>query len=903
MANNFYEVLGVDRKANDETIKKAYRELARKWHPDRYESEKDKANAEAKMKAINEAYDTLSDKDKRAMYDLQNPVSADVYEHYAKKQPEAKPWYKRRRSSSDSKVEKEKKRKAIFQFLELEYQHRSDIFEMFTELANGAVSGEFSDEDYRENLELILEEADDCISKIQGIIEAAKERKIEGMEAAFKQAQDVIEELTRKCDETPRTLKKAHYVEETKRLAERIQNLMEGFGARLDSITDFDLLAKTWEFHNDNELNAARARHKQEVDGFLEDIKWIKKTANERNLEIGTVTSSGRRELTLDECQEIVQKSSQVLSMNLQGLRQEFWKKCCSYTKSENGEITLRSIGSTDLKGDFVCPSNVSYLYHWVFYFEDQLSSISIPAYLIRRDCEIDLPRGGELKSLVFTFGQCSQTVNLSNIDAAEIRREGDYILVGDINDPKSGFALIDAENVYVYDEKKLCKLNGVKTVKQLESLSELWGDYSGWVGHKLQIHTWAQAIGKLSDPYIMRLLPVTTQAVKEWNTMDKTNFEKVLSKSDKALKSRVVRLYIALGALNGGVCHAQAEYLISKLNVSAMYRSRLERCPGEKQAGLDPVFSVPKAIVDFVEENMGNKEFLPYVFAFLEGHKLFESEAKKANVKLSDEFVIQRAAQCIFHSKVNNEGVEFTKQLLEKERTIDVKIADRIMQIYSFVQRQAERGASKNIIQTIDMDCESNLRYRFLELNAVQTYIMLCKEFMFKERYNSNTAYYGVEAENVFTSSNSHAIEIVDGENNNVAVVILNLFDKGELFADIVSCENKSIDVLEAIRRAVIDQMKCNKRVTGISIGMNEAPRVTKYNKWRKVVEGASVAWAQEVKWIKFEYRFESRVLGTSNKAYRVRFMVDGEEQYFDLPNPYDDPRKSSRNRRRGWW
>ena len=69
MAENkrdYYEVLGVSKGASDDEIKKAYRGLAKKYHPDMNPGDKE---AEAKFKEANEAYDILSDKDKRAKYD------------------------------------------------------------------------------------------------------------------------------------------------------------------------------------------------------------------------------------------------------------------------------------------------------------------------------------------------------------------------------------------------------------------------------------------------------------------------------------------------------------------------------------------------------------------------------------------------------------------------------------------------------------------------------------------------------------------------------------------------------------------------------------------------------------------------------------------------------------------
>jgi curved DNA-binding protein CbpA len=58
--NDPYRVLGVDPSATDEEVKKAYRELARKYHPDNYQNNPLADLAEEKMKEINEAYDTVT---------------------------------------------------------------------------------------------------------------------------------------------------------------------------------------------------------------------------------------------------------------------------------------------------------------------------------------------------------------------------------------------------------------------------------------------------------------------------------------------------------------------------------------------------------------------------------------------------------------------------------------------------------------------------------------------------------------------------------------------------------------------------------------------------------------------------------------------------------------------------
>src|SRR5712691_6517737 len=62
---DYYKILGVPRGANEDEIKKAYRKLARKYHPDVSKE----ANAKEKFQDVSEAYETLRDKEKRAAYD------------------------------------------------------------------------------------------------------------------------------------------------------------------------------------------------------------------------------------------------------------------------------------------------------------------------------------------------------------------------------------------------------------------------------------------------------------------------------------------------------------------------------------------------------------------------------------------------------------------------------------------------------------------------------------------------------------------------------------------------------------------------------------------------------------------------------------------------------------------
>ena len=80
MEKDYYQILGVDEKADEKTIRDAFRKLALQYHPDR---NRDNPDAASRMKEINEAYAVLSDPEKRNRYDaLKQAYGSGAYDHF-----------------------------------------------------------------------------------------------------------------------------------------------------------------------------------------------------------------------------------------------------------------------------------------------------------------------------------------------------------------------------------------------------------------------------------------------------------------------------------------------------------------------------------------------------------------------------------------------------------------------------------------------------------------------------------------------------------------------------------------------------------------------------------------------------------------------------------------------------
>ena len=86
-----YRVLGVDPSATDEEVKRAYRELARKYHPDNYQNNPLADLAEEKMKEINEAYETITKQRSSGGYQAQRQSSSYSYQQSGGYQQQSRP--------------------------------------------------------------------------------------------------------------------------------------------------------------------------------------------------------------------------------------------------------------------------------------------------------------------------------------------------------------------------------------------------------------------------------------------------------------------------------------------------------------------------------------------------------------------------------------------------------------------------------------------------------------------------------------------------------------------------------------------------------------------------------------------------------------------------------------------
>src|SRR5690554_6420497 len=133
---DYYKVLGVAKNATDDEIKKAYRKLAVKYHPDKNQGDKE---AEAKFKEVAEAYEVLKDSDKRKKYDEMGANWKYYQQHGA-----ADSGYSRYGSGASGGGS---------------YQFEGDLNDLFGGSGQGSAAYAMKGQDYRAEASITLEEA------------------------------------------------------------------------------------------------------------------------------------------------------------------------------------------------------------------------------------------------------------------------------------------------------------------------------------------------------------------------------------------------------------------------------------------------------------------------------------------------------------------------------------------------------------------------------------------------------------------------------------------------------------------------------------------------------------------------------------------------------------------------
>lgn len=187
---NYYEILGVDKNATEEELKKAYRTLSKKYHPDLNAD----PEAEKKFKEINEANQILSNPEKRKVYDmtLENPASETHdfnFDDLTKEQKEF--------------AEFLKKRVALENFVKLKLGYINIILDAKSRIELDGLNDNLSNETYFEQVKKLTDETSSFCSDLNDLIAEVKEKD---MYYLVEQITSAMDTLTSVINEMPSSL-------------------------------------------------------------------------------------------------------------------------------------------------------------------------------------------------------------------------------------------------------------------------------------------------------------------------------------------------------------------------------------------------------------------------------------------------------------------------------------------------------------------------------------------------------------------------------------------------------------------------------------------------------------------------------------------------------------------------
>lgn len=188
---NYYEILGIDKNATHEELKKAYRTLSKKYHPDLNDS----PEAEKKFKEINEAYRTLSNPEKRKVYDmtLENPKSDNFDFNFDDLTKEQKEY-----------AEFLKKRVALENFVQLRLGYINIILDAKSKIEIDGLNNNLTNKVYYQKVRQLATETSSFCSDLNDLITEVKKHD---MYYLAEQIMSAIETLKEVINDMPASLK------------------------------------------------------------------------------------------------------------------------------------------------------------------------------------------------------------------------------------------------------------------------------------------------------------------------------------------------------------------------------------------------------------------------------------------------------------------------------------------------------------------------------------------------------------------------------------------------------------------------------------------------------------------------------------------------------------------------
>lgn len=153
---NYYDILEVSQKASEEVIEKAYKVLAKKYHPD-LQTPENKNQAEEKMKKINEAYSILSDQQKRAEYDEKLLESKEEYTKKYTQQNQTENIYTQQKGNQEElyrqQIERQIREEAYREQIEKQIREEAYKEQIEKQMRGQAYKQQAENQKYREKME------------------------------------------------------------------------------------------------------------------------------------------------------------------------------------------------------------------------------------------------------------------------------------------------------------------------------------------------------------------------------------------------------------------------------------------------------------------------------------------------------------------------------------------------------------------------------------------------------------------------------------------------------------------------------------------------------------------------------------------------------------------------------